>query len=237
MLDVGSRDEDQETSGSLMAMKYFITNDFNTKSSADFMIHYDQECFHFRVNLLDHQLPETLKLIADYVQNPYTVINARKNLKLGRFSPTMEDIKKNEESIFSNAVIEKVYGNQTLGNPLNGSKPTDQIHDHDILNFYIKNISSSKVYVGASGVNDHNDFAKMVQEAFAGLLQNGGSAIQRKPASFSEKRLFSIDEPDSHLISIAIALQSVVFNQQVSNGFGGQNRVAGITSKNSEWTT
>jgi len=130
LLNVGTRDETHETSGSLLSIKntYFKTV-YQTNetvnygmvqmSGGEFEMDYNHETAYFKAHCLAHDAIDILSMMSDCALEPRSVTAANVGIEKNNDTHRIEDVAKTGES-FNDTIFKVAYGNHGLGLPLRG---------------------------------------------------------------------------------------------------------------------
>ena len=173
LLDVGTRDETNETSGSLLSIQNtYLKTILNTNetinygivqmSGGNFEMNYDQESAYFHANCLQHHVVDVFSMAADCALEPRSVLAAevgqaqnQDSHKLDKFLKTGED--------FNEAVFTTAFGLKGLGLPLKGLKGNvGNLSTYTLQKFQLENITPNRIFVAAAGVDSHQEFVDLV---------------------------------------------------------------------------
>jgi len=184
LIDVGTRDENQETSGSLLALKntYLKTLKHTNEtinygmiqmSGGSMQMDYDQERTYFRGHCIEYDTVDMFQMMVDLALEPRSVLAANvaraKNHKthdlykhLAKYDPFAET----QESLLRTA-----YGYRTLGMPRLGLHGNIDYLDARVLQkFIMDNITPKKCLIVASGVRNHREYVDLVKERLGEIL-------------------------------------------------------------------
>lgn len=165
LMDIGTRDETIETSGTMLALKNtFLKTAMNTNetinygmvqmSGGEFNMEYDQESSYYKANCLSHDVVDMVGMMMDCALEPKTAVTA----DLAQY--------KNQESIshekrvntglaFNNALFQLAYGLNGLGLPLLGLENHKNLTASSIQRFQLDHVRPSNMIVCGAGVRNH----------------------------------------------------------------------------------
>jgi processing peptidase subunit beta len=220
-MDVGTRDETKETSGSLLALKntYLKTLKHTNEtinylmiqmSGGNMTMDYDQERTYFKGHCIEYDVIDMFQMMVDIALEPRSVLAANvarsKNHKthelhkhLGKYDP----FQSNQEMLLRTA-----YGYKTLGMPRLGmEKNVDNIDAKVLQQFIMDNITPKKCLIVASGVQNHQEYVDLVKERLGDLLPVPEQNFQRDKAKYigGEYRQWT----ETPATSITLAFESV----------------------------
>lgn len=165
LMDIGTRDETIETSGTMLALKNtFLKTAMNTNetinygmvqmSGGEFSMEYDQESCYYKAHCLSHDVVDIMGMMMDCALEPKTAVSA----DLAQY--------KNQESIahekrvntglaFNNALFQLAYGLKGLGLPLMGLENHKNLTAASIQRFQLENVRPENMIVCGAGVRNH----------------------------------------------------------------------------------
>ena len=195
-MDVGTRDETSETSGSLLALKntYLKTLKHTNEtinygmiqmSGGAMTMDYDQERTFFKGHCIEYDVIDMFQMMVDIALEPRSVLAANvarsKNHKshdlykhLAKFDP-FSDVQE--------LLLRTAYGYNTLGMPRLGlGKNIDNIDARLLQQFIMDNITPQKCLIVASGVKNHKEYVDLVKERLGNLFPVPEHEFTRQPA-------------------------------------------------------
>ena len=183
-MDVGTRDETKETSGSLLAIKntYLKTIKHTNEtinygmiqmSGGAMSMDYDQERTYFKGHCIEYDVIDMFQMMVDIALEPKSVLSANvakaKNQKshdLFNHLPKFDPFALQQELLLRTA-----YGFNTLGMPRLGmAKNVDNIDARMLQQFVMDNITPRKCLIVASGIKNHREYVDLVKERLGDLL-------------------------------------------------------------------
>lgn len=226
LINVGARDETEETSGACLALKntYLKTLKHTNEtinygmiqmSGGDMQMNYDQESMYFKGHCIEYDTIDMFQMMVDIALEPRSVLAANvaksKNAKthdlanhMAKFDPSSRD---------AELLLTTAYGYNTLGMPLIGtSSNIGNIDARMIQQFIMDNITPKKCLVVASGVKDHKEYVELVKERLGELLAVPEHDYVRQPASYigGEYRTWT----ESPQTSIQVAFESAAWGHE-----------------------
>ena len=123
----------------------------------------------------------------------------------------------NAEQVITEKLMETAFGLETLGLPHQGLESnSSNITSEMVTKFYLENFSLDKIHLCASGVKNHEDFVKLVEENVDRIVV-GKSNKQRKPAVYrGGVAKIHLDRDEFHA---ALIFQSVNINRNIDEKF------------------
>jgi predicted Zn-dependent peptidase len=183
LLDVGTRDESMENSGSLLALKntYLKTLKHTNEtinygmiqmSGGDMSMEYDQERTYFRGHCIEYDVTDMFQMMVDCALEPRSVLAANvarsKNQKshdlhnhLSKYDPFADN---------QDLLLRTAYGYKTLGMPRLGLENNVSNLDARMMQqFMMDNITPKKTLIVASGIKSHREYVDLVRERLGEL--------------------------------------------------------------------
>jgi processing peptidase subunit alpha len=221
LLNVGSRDENHENSGSCLAIKntYLKTLKHTNEtinygmiqmSGGECDMQYDEETMFYHAYAFEYDVTDIFRMLGDMVFEPRSILAAnvardknRQYFKLQHHLSHYNPFQNNPQLLLTTA-----YGYNTLGMPKSGFESNVENLDAKVLQeFQLDNITPEKVTVVANGVRHHNEFVDLVSETLGPLNPVREVDYQRNRSEYigGEYRTFT-ETPDTNII---LAYQSV----------------------------
>lgn len=221
LLNVGVRDETQETSGSCHALKstYLKTVKHTNEtinygmiqmSGGETEMTYDEETMYYRTNCFEYDVIDMFRMLADISFEPRSMLSAnvakdklRQAYKLNKHLAGYHPFQDNPQRLLTTA-----YGYNSLGMPLLGFESNISNIDSEVLkSFQMKNITPEKTTIVASGLKCHDEFFDLVNETLGVLNPVREQDYKRTPSVYigGEFRTFT-ETPDTNII---LAYESV----------------------------
>ena len=239
MLNVGTRDETNETSGSLLALKntYLKTLKHTNEtinygmiqmSGGDLTMDYDQEQTFFRGNCIEYDVIDMFQMLVDVALEPRSVLAANvaksKNRKthelnahLSKFDPWMNN---------TELLLRTAYGYNTLGMPQAGLESNvDNIDARVLQKFVMDNVTPNKSLIVASGVQNHKEFVDLVKERIGELYPVPEHLHARKASEYlgGEYRTWS-ESPNTNIV---LAFESASWTDSDTAAYHVMNQLLG----------
>lgn len=178
LLNVGTRDECAETSGSLLSIKNtYLKTVMNTNetinygvvqmSGGEFEMDYDQEMAYYRASCLSHDVVDLFRTMSDCALEPRSVVaaNVAQEKNAGTFH--FENVVKSGET-FNETIFKTAFGPSGLGMPLRGFKHNiGNLTAYTLQKFQLENINPNKIIVSAAGVESHAEFAELANDTLS----------------------------------------------------------------------
>ena len=239
MIDVGTRDETPETSGSLLALKntYLKTLKHTNEtinygmiqmSGGSMTMDYDQERTYFQGHCIEYDVTDMFQMMVDLALEPRSVLAANvarsKNQKshdlhkhLTKYDPFADN---------QDLLLKTAYGYRTLGMPRLGLESNVSNIDARMLQqFVMDNITPQKCLIVASGVKNHREYVELVKERLGELLAVPEHLYQREKSEYigGEYRTWT----ESPQTNISLAFESVPWSSPDVPAFYVMNTLIG----------
>jgi len=239
LIDVGTRDETPETSGSLLALKntYLKTLKHTNEtinygmiqmSGGDMTMDYDQERTYFKGHCIEYDVTDMFQMMVDIALEPKSVLAANvarsKNQKshdlhahLSKYDPFADN---------QDLLLRTAYGYKTLGMPRLGLESNISNIDARVLQkFVMDNITPKKCLIVASGVKNHREYVDLVKERLGELLAVPEHMYEREKSEYigGEYRTWT----ESPQTNISLAFESIPWNSDDVPAFYVMNTLIG----------
>lgn len=177
-IDVGTRDETSETSGSLLALKntYLKTLKHTNEtinygmiqmSGGNMQMDYDQERTYFKGHCIEYDTIDMFQMMVDLALEPRSVIAANVAMSKNQKSHDLHGYLSKYDPFADNTelLLRTAYGYKTLGMPRLGMASNIGNLDARVLQqFVMDNITPAKCLIVASGVKNHREYVDLVKE-------------------------------------------------------------------------
>jgi len=238
-IDVGSRDETHENSGSLLALKntYLKTLKHTNEtinygmiqmSGGECEMDYDEESIYYKANCFEYDVTDVFRMLGDLAFEPRSILAAnvakdksRSHFKLRHHLGHYNPFGNNPQNFLTTA-----YGLNTLGMPKDGFEANIEHIDAKVLqDFQTSNITPSKVIICANGIRNHREFVDLAEDTLGVLNPVRESEYQRTPSSYigGEYRTFT-ETPDTNII---LGYESVPWNHELMPAFAVLHTIFG----------
>jgi len=217
LLDLGARDESHETSGSLLTLKNSYNdiisainpsyNDIVQNMGGELDMEYDQESTYVKANCLAHHVDDIFSTMAESILKPITAsAGDAAILKMRQEYQMMEEMGGVGEDL-NDSIMRTAYGLKGLGMPLQGMKDNFmRLSTSTIQRFQAELINPNKIYVCAAGVDDHQEFVKLVESKLSFLPSSSFAGKTREPAEYRGGE--SRNENGGEEVTLALAFKS-----------------------------
>jgi processing peptidase subunit alpha len=185
LLDVGTRNETNETSGALLNIKNsYLKTVLNTNETVNYgmvqmsggrsNMKYNQETTLFSASCLSHDGVDIFGMIADCALEPRSVVAANVGIQKSKHSHSLEKIHGSGIE-FNDTLFRTAYGLKGLGMPLLGLESNvDYLNAVRIQQFQMENIAPERIFIGGAGVQNHEEFVELVQDKLKYINKLGG---------------------------------------------------------------
>ncbi|EGR30646.1 processing peptidase, putative [Ichthyophthirius multifiliis] len=214
LLDVGTRDENTETSGALLSIKNtYLKTCLNTnetvnygivqQSGGSFEMEYDQETSYFKANCLAHDFVDVFSMVADCALEPRSAVASSVAIEKNQNTHKLDAYLKTGE-LFNEYVFKTAYGFQGLGLPLKGLKGNvKNLNSFVLQKFQLQNIAPHKIYVCASGVEHHEEFVELVQSKLGNIaVGNQESQHVREKSEYQGGEVRNLTEESQTVLAL-----------------------------------
>jgi predicted Zn-dependent peptidase len=166
LVDVGTRDETAETSGSLLSIKNtYMKTVLNTNETVNYGVHqmsggtfdmdYDRESTYWRASCLAHDVVDVFSMIVDCAFEPRSVVAANVGIYKNTQSHKLDSISGGNNE-FNDGLYRLAYGNKGLGNSLLGNKSNiSNLTAQTLQKFQIETLSPHKITICGGGIDNH----------------------------------------------------------------------------------
>jgi processing peptidase subunit alpha len=218
LLDVGSRHETHDTSGSLHSIKStYLKTVMNTNETVNYgmvqmsggwsSMRYDQETAIFSASCIAHDAVDIFGMLADCALEPRSVVSANVSMKKMKHHHYLEQILGTGKDLNDN-LFATAYGLKGLGMPLLGLESNiEYLNAQKIQKFQLSNITPKRIYIGGSGVDNHEEFVELVREKLRYITPIEGRKVKEvAPSEYIGGSNINMN-PSSHA-NIALAFEA-----------------------------
>ena len=189
----GSRDEEPEINGISHFTEHMVFKGTTTRSAAQIARQVDsigghmdaftgKETICFNIKVLDEHLPIAIDILSDLVLNP--VFNAKDIAR--EKGVILEEIKMDEDNpdyLVHEIFTQNFWKDHPLGKPILGTKETVRsFKQENLLAHYHRRFGPNNIIISAAGNLNHQKFADLIQDRFAGLKAVPNGHHQAAPA-------------------------------------------------------
>ena len=220
-MDVGTRDETGETSGSLLALKntYLKTLKHTNEtinygmiqmSGGDMTMDYDQERTYFKGNCIEYDTIDMFQMMVDLALEPRSVLAANVARSKNQKSHDLHNYMSKYDPFSNNTelLLRTAYGYNTLGMPLMGMESNIGNLDARVLQkFIMDSVTPQKCLIIASGIKNHREYVDLVKERLGDQYSLPEHEYRRTPSEYigGEYRTWT----ESPQTNISLAFESV----------------------------
>lgn len=198
MMDVGTRDETNETSGALLALKntYLKTLKHTNEtvnygmiqmSGGAMTMDYDEETTYFKGHCIEYDVIDMFQMLVDIALEPRSVLAANVARSKNQKSHDLFNHLAKFDPFASQAELLKrtAYGYNTLGMPRLGlANNVDNIDARMLQQFVMDNVTPRKCLIVASGVKNHDEYVDLVKERLGQMLPVPEHQFQRDASEY-----------------------------------------------------
>lgn len=223
LLDVGTRDETHETSGSLLSIqKTYYKTVLNTNetinygmvqmSGGEFEMDYNQESTYFKAHCLSHDVVDIFNMMADCALEPRSVVAANVAMdKIAHHHNFLHLV--NPGELITDSVLKAAFGLHGLGMPLSGlPHNVKYLSNYVVQKFQLENINPNRITVCAAGIENHQEFVDLVESKLAFIPAVEGKAHSREASEYRGGELRN--HTDANDITLALAFRSAPWNSK-----------------------
>jgi mitochondrial-processing peptidase subunit alpha len=224
LIDVGTRDETEETSGACLALSntYLKTLKHTNEtinygmiqmSGGSMTMDFDNEKIYFYGQCLEYDTIDMFQMMVDIALEPRSVLAAnvakaknRKSHDLNKHMQQFDPFMNNSEMLLRTA-----YGKTGLGMPRLGFEHNiDNVDARMLQNFIMSNITPNKCVIAANNVNNHEEFVNLCKERLGDFYPLPEHNYKRTPSKYigGDYRTWS-ETPST---SITVAYESAPWN-------------------------
>ena len=223
-LDVGTRDETAETSGSLYSIQntYFKTV-LNTNETVNYGVHqmsggdfemlYDREFTLFRGSCLAHDTVDVFRMIVDCALEPRSAVAANVGIDKNTHGHKLSELLGGNDA-YNDAIHTVAFGGSGLGNPLKGHKSNiENLTFRTLQKFQRENFSADRIVILGAGIDDHNEFVELVQDKLSEIQFSNEPSQKREAASYTGGEVKSLT--DSKTTHVTLAFEGLNFHKSL----------------------
>lgn len=145
---------------------------------------YDQENALFSSSCLSHDVVDMFGMIADCAFEPRSVVSANVSIQKNKHSHSLERVH-NTGLAFNDSLFRTAYGLKTLGLPILGLESNvEYLNAFKIQKFQVENILPNRIFIGASGVENHEEFVELVRQKLRYITPIDGRQVNQRDASY-----------------------------------------------------
>lgn len=164
--DVGTRDEDNETSGAMLLLKHaFLKTAINTNETVNYGIaqmagsnwdvKYNNESLYCRINCLSHDVIDVFSMFVDCAFEPRNVVACAVGRNKNEEAFTL-DAQTGGNLKFNDSIYSAAFGGKGLGNPLGGRRSNiGNLSAQVIQKFQHANFTNDRIVISATGIENH----------------------------------------------------------------------------------
>lgn len=194
LLGLGTRNETLDTSGALHSIKSsYLKTVMNTNETVNYgmvqmsggwaSMKYDQESATFGNSCLAHDAVDMFSMLADVALEPRSVVSANVSMSKMKHKHALEKILGTGKEL-NDALFATAYGLKGLGMPLLGLESNiEYLNAQKIQKFQLTNITPERIFIGGSGVENHQEFVEMVKEKLRYITPIEGRKVNEVESS------------------------------------------------------
>ena len=239
LINVGTRDETEQSSGSLLAIKntYLKTLKHTNEtinygmiqmSGGEAEMEYDEETTYYSTHCFEYDVVDMFRMLSDCAFEPRSYLAANvardKNKKFHKLQHHLSHY-----DPFGNnpqVLLHTAYGLSGLGMPKWGFESNiDNIDQKLLQDFQLNNYTPEKTIVVANGVRKHEEFVELVNSNLGNLLPARELEYQRTKTQYygGESRQFT-ESPETNIL---LAYESVSWTHPLMPAFAVMHTMFG----------
>ena len=147
-------------------------------AGGDFEVDYNRESIFYRANCLSHDVIDVFSMMTDCAFEPRNVVAC--SVGQSKLDDAHKlDAQNGVNHTFNDHIFTAAYGKSGLGNPLMGTRANiSNLIAQTIQKFQYSNITTNRIVISASGIENHQEFVDLVSEKMH-LTQLNTNAPQR----------------------------------------------------------
>lgn len=216
-MKTGSRDEVPELNGISHFLEHMVFKGTKTRSARDIARQVDsiggnmdaftgKETICFNIKVLDEHLPLAIDILSDLVLNP---VFDPKDIAREK-GVILEEIKMDEDNpdyLVHEIFTQNFWKDHPLGKPILGTKETVRSFEQDkLFDTYHHRFAPNNMIISAAGNLNHERFAELIRERFAGLgsVPNGF----RQPTPSVTPRIITRNKKSLEQVQLCLGVAS-----------------------------
>lgn len=198
LMNVGTRDETAETSGSLCALQnVYLKTIKHTNETVNYgmiqmsggamEMNYDQESTYFGGHCIEYDTIDMFQMLVDIALEPRGVLASNvAKAKTQKTHDLKNHLAKFDPFAFNEEVLLKTaYGYKTLGMPHHGLEGNiSKIDARMLQKFVMDNVTPRKCLIVAGGVQNHEEFVSLCKERLGEFLPVPEHQYEREAAKY-----------------------------------------------------
>ena len=218
LLDVGTRHESSDTSGSLLSIQNsYLKTVINTNETVNYgmvqmsggssSMQYDQETALFSASCLEHDAVDIFGMVADCALEPRSVVSANVSIQKGKHRHALERITGSGIE-FNDALFRSAFGLRGIGMPILGIESNiEYLNAIKIQKFQVENITPNRIFIGASNVENHEEFVDLVTQKLSFITPIDGRKVREVESSqyIGGQHIFATPSSSAH---VALAFEA-----------------------------
>ena len=222
LVDVGTRDETPETSGSLLSIKNtYLKTVLNTNETVNYGVHqmsggqfemdYDRESTYWRASCLSHDVVDVFSMMVDCAFEPRSVVAANVGIYKNTQTHKLDSISGHNHE-FNDNLHRIAFGNKGLGNSLIGNKGNiGNLTAQTLQKFQLDTIAPGKIVIYGGGIDNHQEFVDLVSDKLA-TIPLPGTGSERKSRDLAVYQGGEVKVPnDSGVFHAVLAFEGLDF--------------------------
>lgn len=220
-VDVGSRDENAESSGATLLLKNahlktaISTNEtvnygIIQMAGAELNLDYGRESGFYRINCLSHDVIDVFSMLVDVALEPRNSVACAVGRSKNEESHLV-DAQTGGNQLFNDHLFAAAFQNKSLGRPVFGTRSNvANLTSEVIQKFQLANFTHDRIVISATGIENHQEFVDLVSEKM-NLTQLANNAPQRESAKYIGGEIRNFNE--SSIVHVALAFEGAQYTQ------------------------
>jgi predicted Zn-dependent peptidase len=212
-IDVGSRDETNETSGSMLSLKNtYLKTAINTSetvnygitqmSGGEFEMDYNRENSYYHASCLSHDVVDVFSMIADSAFEPKNFVSSSVGMYKNSNSHKLETHLGGNE-VFTDNVFQAAFGRRNLGMPIHGFRSNvNYLSAYVIQKFQAAVLNPERIIIAGAGVEAHEEFVDVVSQKLASTILPAKSS-EREVAKYVGGEVRNLTEANNIHVVLA----------------------------------
>ena len=205
LLDVGTSNEDEKTSGMLLSFKQtYYKSLLNTNESINYgmvqmsggkyEMDYDRERCWYKAQCLDHDAVDVFQMLSDCALEPKNLVAVNASIEKAKEARRFYQ-ENGQHFLFTDFAMRHMFEGP-LQNPLLGDgKAIDKFEFGLVQKFQMENVRTSGIVVAGTNVENHSEFVELADQHLGSLKFNVGDRSSTKNKSkFAEGSFISFAE-------------------------------------------
>lgn len=217
--DVGTRDEDSESSGAMLLLKHaYLKTAINTNETvnygiaqmagSNFEVKYNNENIFYRINCLSHDVIDVFSMVTDCAFEPRNQVACSVGRAKNEDAHSL-DAQTGGNLKFNDSIFAAAYSGKGLGNALGGRRSNiGNLSAQVIQKFQLTNFTTDRIVISATGIENHQEFVDLVSEKLY-YTQLGSTKPAREASKYTGGEIRNLI--DSSNVHVALAYEGATY--------------------------